>query len=823
MNKTKKTMFVLFALVLMSSFTFADQTIKSLKPNGQEPTQNRDCTSCEFDWTDYGSECCDSAWDEYAIDCATLEANYGWDCAGCLCPGDLPPECGDGSCNGDETFETCPEDCDESGCGAGEVADCDESGECWTEGWIGDGFCDGTAQQYGADLCCYDNDGGDCTPEECAPIESCEDQGLITCDDGTCADSFDDCPEEEDTCADGYCPDGTYWDGFTCYDCSYCVDTSDDSACASETGNDCCGACGGSADFACTNCEDNGQITCWDGSCADSFDDCPEEPTIGDPVDVCIVGSMFDPGDGTGEAPAVTLTWTDPNAFCGDGVCNGDEDETTCPDDCASSEACADCEFDWSNYGSECCDTAWDEFGIDCATLESNYGWDCAGCSCPGDAAATCGDGLCNGDETNGTCPDDCTVNDCNTSNEVDDCADEDCCPVSWIGDGYGDCVDQEWGCDLTCYDNDGGDCDTREYNKPRPIISSYMPESSHYLGSDENNESSSRDRALFASLDFVILEGYNAGLELNFTTVAEEFTVYGFDPTDYVCVTVSYCDDTNGACSDGVGPVCAYAGDDSSTECADGGGGPDIVLGDVNFDTEINVLDIVIIVNHILGTDLLSGDAALAADYNEDGEVNVLDIVQMVNVILGAGRADNASDKDVELVMNTDYLYIDQAGVAGLQLEVSGNFSNISSKAYDLYYNDGTVLVISLDGKDIAGKVFDFDGDITINDMIVSNWNGSEVTATVVVEPGAFNLHPAYPNPFNPVTNIAYDVTNSALVNISVYDVLGRNMETLVNEVKPAGAYSINWNAASYSSGVYYVKMVSGESSQMQKVVLMK
>jgi hypothetical protein len=49
--------------------------------------------------------------------------------------------------------------------------------------------------------------------------------------------------------------------------------------------------------------------------------------------------------------------------------------------------------FDWSAYGSECCDTAWDEFGIDCATLESTHGWDCAGCSCPGDGEAECGDG----------------------------------------------------------------------------------------------------------------------------------------------------------------------------------------------------------------------------------------------------------------------------------------------------------------------------------------------------------------------------------------------------------------------------------------------
>jgi len=52
---------------------------------------NRDCSACEFDWTPYGSECCDSAWDESGIDCATLESTYGWDCSGCDCPGDADP------------------------------------------------------------------------------------------------------------------------------------------------------------------------------------------------------------------------------------------------------------------------------------------------------------------------------------------------------------------------------------------------------------------------------------------------------------------------------------------------------------------------------------------------------------------------------------------------------------------------------------------------------------------------------------------------------------------------------------------------------------
>ena len=60
---------------------------------------NRDCTDCEFDFTAYGSECCDSAWDEFGINCADLEANYNWDCSGCSCPGDQAGECGDGTCN----------------------------------------------------------------------------------------------------------------------------------------------------------------------------------------------------------------------------------------------------------------------------------------------------------------------------------------------------------------------------------------------------------------------------------------------------------------------------------------------------------------------------------------------------------------------------------------------------------------------------------------------------------------------------------------------------------------------------------------------------
>ena len=138
-----------------------NQTYRVLPDLGVQ-SDSRDCTDCEFDFTAYGSECCDSAWDEYGLDCATLEANYSWDCSGCLCPGDGPAECGDGACTGDETYETCPDDCNAPGeCDAGFVVDCVDD-DCCPESWIGDGFEDCEDQAYGCDLTCYDNDGGDC-------------------------------------------------------------------------------------------------------------------------------------------------------------------------------------------------------------------------------------------------------------------------------------------------------------------------------------------------------------------------------------------------------------------------------------------------------------------------------------------------------------------------------------------------------------------------------------------------------------------------------------------------------------------------------------
>ena len=80
-----------------------------------------------------------------------------------------------------------------------------------------------------------------------------------------------------------------------------------------------------------------------------------------------------------------------------------------------------------------------------------------------------------------------------------------------------------------------------------------------------------------------------------------------------------------------------------------------------------------------------------------------------------------------------------------------------------------------------------------------------------------------AYPNPFNPSTNITYSISNDGYTNIAVYDINGRLISELVNDFKVAGNYEITWNAGYNSSGVYFVVMNINGYSATQKIMLIK
>ena len=83
--------------------------------------------------------------------------------------------------------------------------------------------------------------------------------------------------------------------------------------------------------------------------------------------------------------------------------------------------------------------------------------------------------------------------------------------------------------------------------------------------------------------------------------------------------------------------------------------------------------------------------------------------------------------------------------------------------------------------------------------------------------------LNQNYPNPFNPSTSISYSIPLQSLVEIKVYDILGRNIKTLVNEEKPAGAYLIEFNADGITSGIYFYTLKAGSFIQTKKMILIK
>ncbi len=83
--------------------------------------------------------------------------------------------------------------------------------------------------------------------------------------------------------------------------------------------------------------------------------------------------------------------------------------------------------------------------------------------------------------------------------------------------------------------------------------------------------------------------------------------------------------------------------------------------------------------------------------------------------------------------------------------------------------------------------------------------------------------LHQNYPNPFNPSTKIKYSVPKSSQVQIKVFDVLGNEIETLVNEEKPAGTYELTWYAEVLPCGVYFYQLRAGEFVQTRKMILIK
>jgi len=165
------------------------------------------------------------------------------------------------------------------------------------------------------------------------------------------------------------------------------------------------------------------------------------------------------------------------------------------------------------------------------------------------------------------------------------------------------------------------------------------------------------------------------------------------------------------------------------------------------------------------------------------------------------------------------EYSKKDDGSVRGLMFSMTGaklNASDITSLiAFDFVPSEDFTGVSAID----------------FSNVIIAGQNGKELeTIAVSMNVSANDLLPAktalnasYPNPFNPSTTINYELASESLVNVSVYDALGRLVIELVNDVQPSGANHISWNAVDQASGAYFVRMTAGTYTSTQKLMLVK
>ena len=88
---------------------------------------------------------------------------------------------------------------------------------------------------------------------------------------------------------------------------------------------------------------------------------------------------------------------------------------------------------------------------------------------------------------------------------------------------------------------------------------------------------------------------------------------------------------------------------------------------------------------------------------------------------------------------------------------------------------------------------------------------------------PTEYRLYDNYPNPFNPSTTIRYSIPEASFTSIKIYDVLGNEVSSLVNETKSAGTYAVEFNANDLSSGIYYYALQAGSFNETRKMILLR
>ncbi len=217
-------------------------------------------------------------------------------------------------------------------------------------------------------------------------------------------------------------------------------------------------------------------------------------------------------------------------------------------------------------------------------------------------------------------------------------------------------------------------------------------------------------------------------------------------------------------------------------------------------------------------GDDRLDGSGIYAQDINPDGQLgNSIVPVELVSF------SANVSNNSVEL----SWITATELNNSGFEIERSShtersrsmtdwekigfiNGHGTTSESHSYSFSDNN---LSTEKYVYRLKQIDFDGTFSYSNEV-------EVDLSL---PQAFSLEQNYPNPFNPSTSIQYAISSRQLVTLKIFDLLGKEIATLVNENKPAGNYEVSFDARNLSSGTYFYKLQAGSFVETKKMILLR
>jgi hypothetical protein len=205
-----------------------------------------------------------------------------------------------------------------------------------------------------------------------------------------------------------------------------------------------------------------------------------------------------------------------------------------------------------------------------------------------------------------------------------------------------------------------------------------------------------------------------------------------------------------------------------------------------------------------------------------------LLDTATVSITVIPVNDAPVANNDTIMVDHNTDYIgQISWSDVDG-DMEFSCNLLSNPS--------NGTVTV-SVEGSFVYSPTTDYSGSDSFTFTVCDNSLCDTATVLITIHPLSidetilpkrFTLHQNFPNPFNPVTTLRYDLPENGHVNITIYDMLGRQVKTLINQTQDAGYRSVIWNATNdygkpVSAGIYLYQIHAGDNMQTKKMVLLK